>query len=710
MISKSDKPHTNSSDQTPPPVAPRRPHTWDRPTGPTGDSYAWMRDVEDPAFLQYLRDENSYSDQFFAPHDETIETIFGEIKSRVQETDMSTPVRNGPWWYVSRTQEGLSYPIHHRGPKRETADQFVLLDENIEADGHEYFDLGAFDASHDHRSFAWSTDTAGDERYTLRIRTFPDADGDNGGGHDLDDVIEDVSNAGTAWTKDGTTLFYVRPDAQERPSQVWRHRIGDVTAADDVLVYDEPDERFFVAIGETRSAEWIVIHTASKTSSEVQLAPSDLSADFTIVHPRRDDVDYQIDHWGDRLVMTTNDAAVDFRLLTAPIDGAWTTAEAWTELVPHVSGHRITGADAFATHLVVHEWANAQPRLRIIFRDNTIAERLVDLGDEPHDVDLSGNPEWDTGTIRFVTHSMVMPPSLYEEHVTTGERILLRQAPTPNVDLSQYVTRRLWAPSIGTPSSPGNESDAVLVPLDIVHHIDTPLDGTAAAVLYGYGSYEASLAPWFSVARLSLLDRGVVFALAHPRGGGELGRTWYLDGKLLAKQHTFDDMLACSEHLIADGVAAPSRLAIRGGSAGGLLVGACMTQRPDLYASVVAEVPFVDIVSTMSDPTLPLTVTEWEEWGDPRAEPFASAMAAYSPYDNTVAADYPALYVTAGLNDPRVSVHEPAKWMALLRSVGTGHKPLVMRTEMGAGHGGPTGRYDAWRDEARNLAFILATT
>lgn len=704
VISKSDTPHTNPSGT---PSAPQRPHVWNRPTGPVEDPYAWMRDVEDPEFLQYLVDENSHSDQFFAAHDETVETIFGEIKSRVQETDMSVPVRNGPWWYVSRTEEGLSYPIHHRGPTRETADRFVLLDENIEAEGHEYFDLGAFDASHDHGSFAWSTDTAGDERYTLRIRTFPDG-GHQSTGHDLDDVIEGVSNAGTAWSQDGSTLFYVRPDDQERPAQVWRHRVGDVTGADDVLVHDEPDERFFVAIGETRSAEWIVIHCASKTSSEVQLAPSDLSADFTIVRPRRDDIDYQVDHWGNCLVMTTNDAAIDFRVLTAPVDGDWTTAEAWAELVPHLSGRRITGTEAFATHLVVHEWADAQPRLRIIFRDNAFPERAIDLGDQPHDVDLSANPEWESDTIRFVTHSMVMPPTLYEEHVATGERVLLRQAPTPNVDLTQYVTRRLWAPS--PTAAADTDADTVLVPLDIVHHVDTPLDGSAAAVLYGYGSYEASLAPWFSVARLSLLDRGVVFALAHPRGGGELGRRWYLDGKLLTKQHTFDDMLACSGHLVAEQICAADRLAIRGGSAGGLLVGACMTQRPELYSSVVAEVPFVDIVSTMSDPSLPLTVTEWEEWGDPRTEPFASVMAAYSPYDNTVAASYPAVYVSAGLNDPRVSVHEPAKWVARLRDVNTSSAPIIMRTEMGAGHGGPTGRYDAWRDEARTLAFILATT
>jgi len=713
-----------------------------------------MRDIDDPEFLGYLQDENAYSDQYFAAHKATVETIFGEIKSRIQETDMSTPVRDGSWWYVSRTQEGLSYPIHHRGPTSDNADRHVLLDENIEAAGHEYFDLGAFDASHDHRSFAWSMDTSGDERYTMRIRTFDTdisdtdisdtdisdtdtASNTDSGGRDLDDVIDDVSNAGTAWSQDGTTLFYVRPDDQERPSQVWRHRVGDVTGSDDILVYDEPDERFFVAIGETRSAEWIVIHVASKTSSEVLLAPSDLTAPFTIVRPRRDDVEYQVDHWGDRFVMTTNDAAVDFRVLTAPvetasvepapvepastqpagIDPVWTTAEAWSELIAHLPGRRITGTEAFSTHLIVHEWADAQPRLRILFRDDAFPERCIDLGDEPHDIDLSANPEWETDTVRFSTHSMVTPPTLYSEHIATGERILLRQAPTPNVDLTKYVTRRLWAPSPGAAGDSadgagegGASENSVLVPLDIVHHVDTVLDGSAPAVLYGYGSYEASLAPWFSVARLSLLDRGMVFALAHPRGGGELGRKWYLDGKLLTKQHTFDDMHACSEHLVDQRVCAPDRLAIRGGSAGGLLVGACMTQRPDLYASVVAEVPFVDIVSTMSDPSLPLTVTEWEEWGDPRSEPFASAMAAYSPYDNTVAAPYPAVYISAGLNDPRVSVHEPAKWMARLRAVDTGDETMVMRTEMGAGHGGPTGRYDAWRDEARTLAFLLDTT
>ena len=656
-----------------------------------------MLDVEDPEFLDHLENENRFSRAWFDAHAATVEAIFDEIRSRVQETDQSTPVMNGHWWYVSSTVEGENYPRHHRGRTAETATDQLLLDENVEAarvGATDYFDLGAFDASHDHTMFAWSIDTTGDERYDLRIRRF---DGDS---HlDLDDHVADVANAGTAWSADGARLFYVRADDQERPFQVWRHELG-TAADDDQLVFQEDDERFFVEIGETRSDAWIVIHSGSKTSAEVRLLPSATPlADPVVVRARAEGVEYQIDDWGDRLVMVTNaEGADDFCVLAASVDDDWTDPTTWSELIPHQRGRRIIGVEPFRSHLVIFEWSDAQPRLRLLRRDGS--EQIIDADSEPHDVNLSANPEWTSTTLRFTTQSMTTPPTLFDEDLITGQRTLLRRVPTPNVDLDAYVASRLWARS----------EDGTAVPIDIVRHVDTPLDGTAPGCLYGYGSYEASMPPWFSVARLSLLDRGMVWALAHPRGGGELGRHWYLDGKLDKKQHTFDDMIASAEHLTTTGVVAPGRLAIRGGSAGGLLVGACMTQRPDLFASVVAEVPFVDIVTTMSDPTMPLTITEWEEWGDPRSEPFASLMLAYSPYDNTIPADYPAVYVTAGLHDPRVSVHEPAKWVARLREVTTGDRPILMRTEMGAGHGGPTGRYDAWRDEARTVAFLLATT
>jgi oligopeptidase B len=687
----SEQAERNNVETSAPPRAPKRPHVWRRPTGDVEDYYAWMRDVDDPDLLAYLEAENRFAEHFFTLHAATIGDVYDEIRSRVQETDLSTPVHFGGWWYVVSTTEGQNYPVHHRGRSADSATEQVLLDENVEAGGHEYFDLGAFDVSMDHRFAAWSMDTAGDERYTLRIR-------DLATGADLPDRIEEVSHAGVAWSRDGQWLFYVTPDPQERPATVWRHRVG-TPHSDDVCVFDETDERFYVAIGSTRSEEWIVIHSASRTSSESLLVPTDRPTDDpTVVLPRRPDVEYGVDHWGDSFVMHTNADAVDFRILIVDADAEWTDPASWNELVGHEPGRRIMGVDAFAGHLVIHEWQDAQPRLRVLFRDGN--ERIVDLGPDPHDVEPAANPQWDTDLLRFTVQSLTQPTALYDEHVVTGERTLLRRVPTPNVDLDAYVTERQWATA----------ADGTRVPVDIVRHADTPLDGSAPGVLYAYGAYEASLPPWFSVARLSLLDRGYVWALAHPRGGGELGRQWYLDGKLLAKGNTFGDTIACAEHLVAAGVVAAGRLAVRGGSAGGLLVGACMTQRPELFCSVVAEVPFVDVVSTMSDPTLPLTVTEWEEWGDPRDEPYATYMLGYSPYDNTVPAAYPALYATAGLNDPRVSVHEPAKWIARLREVSLGSSPIVLRTELGAGHGGPTGRYDAWRDEARTLAFLLATT
>lgn len=672
------------------PTAPRRAHIWRRPTGDVFDHYAWMRDLQDPELLEYLRSENAAAESWFESHSEVIETIFEEIRSRIQETDMSTPVEYGPWWYVTSTTEEMSYPIHHRGPDRTNARNTVLLDENVEAKGYDYFELGAFDLSMDHQFVAWSMDTSGDERYTLQIRDLTT-------GSELPDKIPDVANAGVAWSADGNWIFYITADAQQRPSRVWRHRIGtDVN--DDTCILEEADERFFLGLGTTRSESWIVIQSGSRTSAESHLiATDDPTAEPMITLNRQSNVEYSIDHWGDVFILQTNDDAIDFRVLTAPVEGDWNDSSRWSELIPHLPGRRITGVEPFANHLVVHEWADAQPRLRVLFRNGT--ERIIDLGNEPHDVDLSSNPMWSTSTVRFGTQSMTSPATLYDEEVATGERTLLRRVPTPNVDLGNYRATRLWATS----------HDGTAVPLDVVHHVDTPLDGTAPAVLYGYGAYEASMPPWFSVARVSLLDRGFVWALAHPRGGGELGRQWYLDGKLLAKSNTFLDMIACAEHLIDSRLTAPDKLAIRGGSAGGLLVGACMTKRPDLFASVIAEVPFVDVVSTMSDPSLPLTITEWEEWGDPRSEPYASCIESYSPYDNTIDAEYPAVYVTAGLNDPRVSVHEPAKWVARLREVSQGERPIVMRTELEAGHGGPTGRYDAWRDEARTLAFILAT-
>ena len=669
---------------TPPnePRAPHKPFVHSRPTGDAHDPFHWLRDRNDPDTITYLEAENRHADEWFAPHDELIETIFGEIKSRIQETDQSVPTLKDGWWYVTQTVEGSDYAIHCRGRARETATESVLLDENAEADGHDYFSIGSFDVSPDTRLLAWSSDTDGSEHFTMRIRDLTT-------GRDLDDIIIDTSWAGTAWSADSQYLFYVTYDEQERPSTVWRHRVG-TAQTDDIRVFDEPDERFYVGIDLTRNGEWIIIDADSKTSSESLLIPANepLAAP-RVVRPRADDLEYHVDHWGDRFIVLTNLDAVDFKVMTAPNDAP---AE-WADFIAHTPGNRITRADTFADHLVIHEWVEAQPRLRVVQRDGSSTS--VPVSDEPHDVELDSNPEWQTEWVRFATESMTSPGSVWEHNVRTGEQVLLKRQPTPNVDLDRYESERRWAVA----------PDGTRVPYDIVR-----LRGATPgpALVYAYGSYEASMPPWFSVARLSLVDRGWTWILAHPRGGGEMGRRWYLEGKLLAKRNTFDDTNAVADDLVAAGLVDPRRLAVRGGSAGGLLVGACTTLRPELWAAAVAEVPFVDVVNTMSDPSLPLTVTEWEEWGDPRSEPFASYMLSYSPYDNTSARDYPALFVTAGLNDPRVAYHEPAKWVARIREVRTNEAPLVLRTEMGAGHGGASGRYDRWRDEARVCAFLIA--
>ena len=649
------------------------------------DPYAWLADPEDPATLAYLEAENAYCEDWFAPHTELCDAVFHEIRSRIQETDEAVPSRKGTWWYSARTVEGLSYPIHCRGRSRETATGTVLLDENTEAGHSPYFAVGAFEVSPDHTRLAWSSDHDGSEKYALRIRDLIT-------GVDLPDRIE-PTHYGSAWSADGEWIFYTVPDEAMRPHQVWRHRVG-TDQADDVLVFEEFDEHFFIHLELTRSGDWIIINPDSHLTSEVWLLPAaDPTSAPRLVRVREHGHEYTLDHWGERFVVLSNLGAEDFQVLTAPLD----SPVDWTVLVPHQAGRRITGVEPFAGHLVLHEWADAQPGLRVLFGDGR--ERRIDVGVEPSDVELGPNLEYDTTVVRFEYQSLTTPHTSFEEDVVSGARVMLKRTPTPGVDLTRYESAREWATA----------ADGVRVPVDLVWRRGTPRDGTGPVLLYGYGAYETSMAPWFSVGRLSLLDRGWVWGLTHPRGGGELGRRWYLDGKLLQKRNTFTDVIASAEHVAALGYASADRISLQGGSAGGLLVGACMNLRPDLFAAVVAEVPFVDVVTPMSDPSLPLTVIEWEEWGDPRQEPYATYMLGYSPYDNTVPGNHPALYVTAGLNDPRVSYDGPAKWVARLRELGTGDRPLVFKVDMGAGHGGPSGRYDAWRDYARVLTFLLRT-
>ena len=647
------------------------------------DPYSWLLQKDDPETIPYLTSENANADAWFQQHSETSESIFNEIKSRVNEDDSSYPVLHRGWWYTSRTETGKSYAIHSRGETATTATQHVLLDENIEAADAEYFSLSAFDVSNSGQLLAWSSDTDGGEMYTLRIR-------DLSTGNELTDEIPDTTWGGTAWSTDDQWLFYVTADEAMRPDKVWRHRIG-TSAADDVVVLHEPDERFFVGVGASRSGEWIIIDSSSKTSSECWVIDASQPTNSPIsIAPRRDDVEYQVDHWGEVFAITTNLDAIDFQVMTAP------TAQPsmWATFIPHEPGQRIAQFDCFANFALMQRWVDGQQVISVVSKDGT--SRNIPILDEPHEAEIDSNPDWNADGIRLSYQSLTAPNTTAWFSLNDQTLTPLKQTEVLGTDLSQYVSERLWATA----------SDGTKVPVDIVRHKDTPLNGTAPGVLYAYGSYEISTPPWFSIARLSLLDRGWVWALAHPRGGGEMGRNWYNDGKLLNKRNTFTDTITCADHLAATSVCDGNKLVVRGGSAGGLLVGACITMAPTRFAGAIAEVPFVDVVNTMSDPSLPLTVTEWEEWGDPRNEPFASYILSYSPYDNTTTVKYPNLYVTAGLNDPRVSYHEPAKWVARLRHESP-ETTVVFKCEMGAGHGGPSGRYEQWRDEARTLTFAM---
>jgi len=708
-----------------PPTAPRRPHELSAHGHTRVDDWYWLADREDPAVLAYLQAENAYAEEVMAPTSPLQESLFEEIKRRVQETDAGPPTRHGPWWYFSRTFEGRQYPVMCRRPDSERAltaaqvvddsrserpsaetDEQVLLDENLIAADGDFLAVGVLDVSPDHATLAYASDLDGSESYTLRFRDLLT-------GVDHPDLVEGVYY-GSAWALDSKTFFYVRPDHAMRPWQIWRHRLGSGTAADDVLVYQEDDERFFIDVELSRSEKRIVIHSASKTTSEVRWidagAPAD---DARVVLPRQAGIEYDVEHDGGSWLVRTNrpgpdgSPATNFALYRLGDDSS--DAADLEELIPARVDVKLESVEAFAGHLVIAERfeADGLEQLRVI--DRTGAEQVIDQPEPVYSLLGDPNPEWNTTTYRFGYTSLVTPRSSVEYDVASRRRTTVwTQTVQGGYEPEKYRTERLWAKA----------DDGTRVPISVVARRDAPLDGSTPCLLYGYGAYEVTIDPTFSVPRLNLLERGVSFAIAHVRGGGELGRSWYEQGRMEHKTNSFTDFIAAASHLIDSGWADPRALVARGASAGGLLMGAVINMRPDLWTAVVAEVPFVDVVTTMSDTSLPLTVTEWEEWGDPVHDADAyERMLAYSPYDNLPtdaahATGYPAIFVTAGLNDPRVGYWEPAKWVAKLRSVdaGSDSRPILLKTELGAGHQGPSGRYDVWRDEARVQAFVLMQT
>jgi oligopeptidase B len=697
-----------------PPLAPRRPRELIAHGDRRVDDWYWLNNRDDPEVIAYLEAENAYLKGAMGDTEALQARLYDEMRSRIKETDTGAPTRKAGWWYYTRTVEGQQYAIHCRravtagkdgagavdvlaAAERGQRGEVVLLDENQAAAGSDYFALGVFDVSPDGSMLGYAIDLTGGERYTLRFRDLTT-------GVDLPDEIRDVYYS-SAWSADRSAFFYTRPDPAVRPWQVWRHMVGR-PASEDTLVFQEDDDRFFVQVGLTRSERYVVVDTTSKLTSEVHVVDADHADNpLRVVEPRRDGVEYHIDHGrppgqGDTFFIVTNDdGAENFALLEAP--AADPGRANWVARLPHRPDVRLEGVDAFAEYVVASERERGLEQLRVISLADQV-EHLVQQPETVYSLSGSGNAEFETANLRFGYTSLVTPPSTVEYNMASKNRTVVKQQPVlGGYDPAGYETRRVWAT---TP-------DGVEVPISMVSRRDVAHDGQAPCVLYGYGAYEVTIDPAFSSLRLNLLDRGFVFAIAHVRGGGELGRHWYEDGKLLRKRNTFTDFVACAEDLIASGYTSADRLVIRGGSAGGLLMGAVTNFRPDLWRAVVAEVPFVDCLTTMQDESLPLTITEWEEWGNPIKDADAyNYMKSYSPYDNVAAEDYPAMYVSSGLNDPRVGFWEPAKWVAKLRQLrtgGAGDPLLVLKTEMGAGHGGPSGRYDAWRDEAQVQAFIL---
>ena len=681
------------------------------------DNYEWLRAKEDPEVIAYLEAENAYTEQQTAGLEALRGKIFDEIKSRTQETDLSVPTRMGQWWYYSRTVEGKSYGLQCRCPVDSPDDwtpptlssdvdvpgEQILLDANVEAEGHDFFSLGAFSISLDGTLLAYSTDTEGDERYTLRFKNLET-------GELLADTIENVA-PGATWTADATHVFYLTVDESWRPDTVWRHTLGK---AEDVKVFHEPDESYWVGFGSTRSEKYLMIWVGSKITSECLVLESENpEGEFRVVLPRETGVEYSVEHavvkGEDRFLIqhngsvngwgTEGEKAENFLLADAPVDDPSNQ----TILVPHRDDVRLEDVDAFADHLVLNYRREALTRLAIwpLGPEGYGEYKELEFDEELFAVGAGSNPEWKQPLLRLVYTSFITPGQVYDYDLATGELLLRKSQPVlGDFDASQYVQHRDWAVA----------PDGTRIPLSIVLRKDVP-DGPAPTLLYGYGSYEASMDPAFSVARLSLLDRGIVFVVAHVRGGGEMGRHWYENGKTLTKKNTFTDFVAAAKHLIDSGRTSPKHLVADGGSAGGLLMGAVANLAPELFNGILANVPFVDPLTSILDPSLPLTVIEWDEWGNPLEDKDVyEYMKSYSPYENIEAKDYPAILAITSINDTRVLYVEPAKWVAALRATKTGDSDLLLKTEMSAGHGGVSGRYEKWKEAAFEYAWIVQQT
>ncbi len=690
---------TGGAGEASPPIAERRPSTTSLHGVTRVDDYAWLRApnwqevMREPAALApeiraYLEAENGYAAAAMGDVEELRKALVREMRARIKEDDSSVPMPDGPFAYAVRYGEGGEHPILVR-TSRQSNDETVLLNANALAAGKAYFRLGGSAHSPDHRLLVYATDERGSEYFDLRVR-------DLATGEDLADRIPATSGS-VAWARDGQSFLYVFVDENHRPAKVFRHAIGGDPAADE-MVYAEPNPGFFVGVGTTQSHRFIVVESHDHETSEARVIDADDPAGgLRLVAERRTGEEYHLDHGDDRFFILTNaGGAEDFKIVTAPV--ATPGREHWTDLVAHKPGRLILHATAFKDFLVRLERENGLPRI-LIYHIASGAEHAIDFDEEAYSLGMLDGYEFDTSTLRITYSSMTTPARVFDYDMVTRTRVLRKEDEIPSGhDPDHYVTRRIFA----------SAADGELVPVSLIHHKDTAVDGTAPLLLYGYGAYGIAIPAAFSTTRLSLVDRGFVYAIAHVRGGKDKGYRWYAEGRRAKKMNTFTDFIAAAEHLVATGYTARGRIVGWGGSAGGLLVGAVANMAPSLFAGLIAEVPFVDVLDTMLDATLPLTPPEWPEWGNPiESEADFRTIAAYSPYDNVRSQDYPAMLALAGLTDPRVTYWEPAKWVAKLRATKTDRRLLILKTNMDAGHGGAAGRFDRLQETAFATAFAL---
>ncbi len=655
------------------------------------DDYYWLRDKNSPEVIEYLQAENAYTEARMAPAESLREQIYNEILGRIQQTDLDVPARRGDYFYYVRTEEGKQYPIFCRKQSSLQAPEQVLLNGNELAAGKEYFALGSFAVSEDGTLLAYSVDYNGSEQYTVSVKNLIT-------GELLPESIPNTSE-GIIWANDNRTFFYVTFDATKRPEKVHRHIIGRGTELDEV-VFTEPDPLFTFHLGKTRSRQFLLITSinASTTSEVLFLSAHQPEGNFQVFTPRRVGVEYYTEHQGDRfLVWTNQDGAINFKLMETPVKA--TALEHWHEVLPESPDSTLDHVDAFEHYLVFQTREHGLPCLRITDLRSGDSHK-VEFPEPAYTVAPQANYEYGTSLFRFVYTSQVTPASVFDYDMATRERTLLKQtAVLGGYDPARYAAERIYAKA----------EDGKEIPISLVYKRGMERNGNNPLLLNGYGSYGINSDPVFSFSALSLLDRGFIVAIAHVRGGSEYGRRWFEGGRMLHKHNSFTDFVACAEHLVTEKYTSPDRLAAMGGSAGGLLMGAVINLRPDLFHTVVAHVPFVDVVTTMLDPTIPLTTGEYDQWGNPEEKRYYDYMKSYSPYDNVRRTAYPNLLVTTGLNDPRVAYWEPAKWVAKLRSLKTDNNLLLLKTQMGAGHGGPSGRYERFKETAFAYAFILMT-